>query len=108
MIKIEKIEKGYLRCQSCNDDSQLDNISIGLNLNSTSSFRLCGMCISIFSKTIDKVKIEKLQDQNKTLREALEFYSTEDDWNFYCGCCADGSTKLEKDHGKLAREALAK
>lgn len=53
-------------------------------------------------------KIEELQEQNKILREALEFYATEKDWDFYCGCCADGSTKLEKDHGKLAREALAK
>jgi len=53
-------------------------------------------------------RIKKLQEENKILREALEFYSVEDDWNFYCGCCANGSTKLEKDHGKLARETLAK
>lgn len=59
-----------------------------------------------FVSEIDTIK--KLQEENKTMREALEFYATEKDWDFYCGCCADGSTKLEKDHGKLAREALAK
>lgn len=61
---------------------------------------------TVSKKTFNAIK--ELQEQNKTMREALEFYSTEDDWNFYCGCCADGSTKLEKDHGKLAREALAR
>lgn len=65
-----------------------------------------GIVSAEWCKLLDEV--EKLQEKNKTMREALEFYSTEDDWNFYCGCCADGSTKLEKDHGKLAREALAK
>ena len=51
---------------------------------------------------------KELQEQNKILKEALEFYETEEDWDFYCSCCADGSTKLEQDHGKRAREALAK
>lgn len=67
----------------------------------------------------------ELRKENARLREALEFYSIEEDWYFYCQCCAalefysikegwhsycqccaDGSTKLEKDHGKRARQAL--
>lgn len=34
--------------------------------------------------------------------ETLEFYGTKQNWQFYCSCCADGTTPLEKDHGKLA------
>ena len=45
--------------------------------------------------------------KGRRLRDACELYSKKDAWNFYCGCCANGSTALEKDHGKLAREALA-
>lgn len=61
---------------------------------------------TVSKKTFNAIK--ELQEQNKILREALEFYAPEKDWHFYCDCCADGTTKLEKDHGKLAREALAK
>lgn len=90
MIKIEKIEKGYFRCQSCNHDGSLDNISIGLNLNSTLSFRLCGDCLSFFSNEINKVRVQKPQEQNKILKEALEYYAN------------------RMGSGGRAREALAK
>ena len=49
---------------------------------------------------------DKKDEIIEELKRALFFYSDEDDWNFYCDCCADGSTALEKDHGKLAREIL--
>lgn len=51
-------------------------------------------------------EIEKLKAENKKLKEALKFYSIEVDWDFYCDCCARGDTKLEMDHGKLARAVL--
>lgn len=116
MIKIEKIEKEYLRCQSCNHDGPLDNISIGLNLNSTSSFRLCGDCLSFFSNEINKVKIEKLQEQNKILKEALEYYASVKNWKYSTDSGLDRSEFNDNDdefivgeghvYGKRAREAL--
>lgn len=50
--------------------------------------------------------LEILRRQNERLKIALKFYSIENDWDFYCGCCARGDTKLEKDHGELARSVL--
>lgn len=51
-------------------------------------------------------QLELKNKQIEGLLKAVEFYQNEDDWQFYCGCCADGSTILEKDHGKFARQAL--
>lgn len=42
----------------------------------------------------------------KILRDALLFYGTKQKWDFYCDCCANGTTPLEKDHGKRADDAL--
>ena len=122
MIKIEKTEKDYLRCQSCNHDSQLNNISIGLNLNRTSSFSLCGDCLSFFYNEINKVKIEKLQDHHKIMKEALEFYAEIKNYDhieqynnaFTVIDPVDCEKFVDKWHdvtfigGKRAREALAK
>ncbi len=54
MIKIEKLEAGYFRCQSCNTDGIINIISLGLTLNNTSSFRLCDECLN----SLDKIKKE--------------------------------------------------
>lgn len=67
------------------------------------------------------LKVKKLQEQNKILREALEFYANADNWvsdadnspDFY-DCIDDDFDKYNEDGykfqngGKRAREALAK
>lgn len=55
-----------------------------------------------------KGKHEQVLQLLQIAEEALELYAPTDEWEFYCDCCADGSTPLEQDHGKKAREALAK
>lgn len=42
----------------------------------------------------------------ESIMKALEFYGTKQEWDFYCGCCADGTTPLEKDMGRRADQAL--
>ena len=80
-----------------------------------------GKCIHEDYAIRAEKKIEKLQEQNKILIEALEFYSNADNWasdadnspDFY-DCIDDDFDKCNEDGykfqcgGKRAREALAK
>lgn len=49
--------------------------------------------------------IRVLTEENKKLREALEFYSDETNYNLNCLCCGV-ETSMEIDLGTRAREAL--
>lgn len=51
-------------------------------------------------------RIQSLMLKLVIAKEALEFYSTKQQWGFYCGCCADGTTPLENDLGEKADQAL--
>lgn len=54
-----------------------------------------------------KSENDKLKEENKIMREALEFYATNNGWNEIIDNVYT-QTKIELDGGKKAREALEK
>lgn len=64
------------------------------------------------------LKVGKLQEQNKTLKEALEYYASVKNWKYATDSCLDRLEFNDNDgefimgeghvYGKLAIEALAK
>lgn len=59
----------------------------------------CPVCVRLWLK--------EREDELAISIQALKFYSSKQNWAFYCSCCADGTTPLEKDLGKIADEALS-
>lgn len=128
MIKIGRPEKDYYTCQSCNSNYSVNKITIGLHESSTSSFRICDHCLMKMGdiKVLEVMELnKKLQEQNKILREALEFYANgivqKDDYSEHKSISTFSFTGLnrknsgygetefvEQRFGKRAREALAK
>lgn len=49
---------------------------------------------------------EELKQQNKRLREALEFYADEENWISALTSIGDFPCEVEKDQGEIARKAL--
>ena len=56
---------------------------------------------------LDETDILALLDENKRLREALEFYAEETKYERVELCDGDKEIYIERDGGKIARQALA-
>jgi hypothetical protein len=65
-----------------------------------------GVSVVKFNKELVRKEIEKLQAENKKLREALEFYAKETNWKLNKNNHAPLFSKCENDLGDIAREAL--
>lgn len=44
MIKVDKLDNNYYRCNACMSENNVNNISYGSNVHFTSCFRLCMDC----------------------------------------------------------------
>jgi len=52
MIKIELMEKSFMRCQACYSEVEILEVSIGLTERQTSKFRLCKKCLEELKKKL--------------------------------------------------------
>lgn len=53
MIKIEKVDKSYMCCNSCQGKDGLTSIVIGFDERQTSTFRLCKKCLAELKELLE-------------------------------------------------------
>lgn len=94
------------------DQKKLKLLGLKSMLSKYGEFYHCKDVVNFCTK--QQQRIEKLEDENKKLRECVEFYADKDNWfgEYVCGPLACTNEEIEGDSianytgGKLARQTL--